>query len=152
MRTGLGALAILGVGALLIAPPGAPGPKPVSAQVQLVSMESVLGAPAPLSPVSQDGPWWWLEGDRLLGEPAWRTNPAAASASLDGLLLADRCGLICNGADGAAPGEDGQGGGWLFGNGGSGEAGGSGGAGGLGGPGGAASGATGGTGGTAGPA
>ncbi|MEE9243195.1 MAG: hypothetical protein V3U55_03990 [Mycobacterium sp.] len=137
VRTGLGAAAILGVGALLIAPPGTSGPEPVSAEVQLASVESVLGDSAPLSPAGQIDPWWWMEGERLFGDSARPTNPASASASPGGLLNADRCGLICNGADGSAPGEDGQGGA---------------GGGGTGGTGGSASGGTGGTGGTGGPA
>ncbi|MGB0970300.1 MAG: hypothetical protein ACPGVG_04975, partial [Mycobacterium sp.] len=146
MRIGLPAAAMLGVGALVVAPSGTSGPGPVGVEVQLTSVESVLAAPAPLSPAVGGDPWWWLEGDQGFGDAAGpaATAPAAASSSLfgqalsdsGGLLVADRCGLICNGADGVAPGEDGQGGGWLFGNGGSGAAGAAGQAGGSGGVGG----------------
>ena len=51
ITTGLGGAAMLGVGVLLAAPPGAPAPTTATPAVRLASFDSVL-APAPLAPSS----------------------------------------------------------------------------------------------------
>jgi len=98
--------AIAGAAVLLAGAPDVVAPGEGSA-VRLVSLDAVL---APLSPATDTEELWWLtDGDALVGPAAAPTsNALTAGPALigpGGLLIGDRCGLICKGVDGAA-GED----------------------------------------------
>src|SRR5690349_1180280 len=131
VATGVGGAAMVGVGVLLAAPPGAPAPTPA---VQLASFGSPLD-PAPLAPATD----WWLDenGGAVVGA-GFNPTPNALAAAISGISFPSLPILgifIGDGAD-AQPGCvgaacNGGNAGILFGDGGKGLNGGSGGNGGL---------------------
>ena len=120
---------MVGIGFLLAAPPGGPGP--INTAIQLTTFD------VPLSPATGDQ--WWLNlfgGSAAPAAAAKPTTNALLSANVS--IFGGHCGLVCNGASGTAANPNGQSGGLLFGTGGSGYnsttagvAGGNGGSGGL---------------------
>src|SRR5262245_16073046 len=108
VTTGVGGAAMVGVGAFLASPPGAPPPVTASPAVHLGSFDSLL---APASPATDDL-WWWPDGGGDLIGSSFAT-PTLNLISFD---IGNSCGLICDGADGTAASPNGQNGGLLFGN------------------------------------
>ena len=106
---------------MLAAPPGAPGP--VTTAVELASVGSPL-APPPLAPATDDLFWWLNGGSGLFGSSFAAPAPNALVSANLGLLgnglLANSCGLVCNGAAGTEANPNGQNGGIFFGDGGAG--------------------------------
>ena len=140
VTTGVGGAAMVGVGVLLAAPPGAVAPTPAAPAVQLASTDSPL-------PLDAQDPWWLLDGHNpLIGSAGSPTTNALAAASLDvgavqlrpiigpgGWLIGDGLdatagctGDACNGGNGGllwgngGDGANGGNAGFLFGDGGNG--------------------------------
>lgn len=125
MITGLGGVAMAGVGGLLALPSATPGPMTVA--VRLAS----VGEDAPLAPPtgeSCDLVFVGCDVGAVNGSSYTPTTNAIVSAGAT--ARPSYCGLVCNGADGSAETPDGQNGGLWWGNGGNGINGGDGGNGG----------------------
>ena len=104
--------------------PVGPSLLPTTVPSPTVSFTRSKTAAPPVLKRAEVGNWTVAPGRRDSTSAISRGNAAsvgavAAPGDLLSAIIGDRCGLVCNGADGA-PGEDGQAGGLLFGNGGAG--------------------------------